>query len=86
MDIFYSSKFERKYKKLPTKIKKIAEKKEKIFRKNPFDQRLETHKLKGPLKGLYSFSINNKYRIVFEFIKKKDKAYFHNVGDYSIYS
>jgi len=86
MEVFYSPKFEKSYKKLANKIKKKAEKKEKIFRQNPFDQRLETHKLKGPLKGFYSFSIDDKYRIVFEFTKNKERAYFHNIGDHEVYN
>jgi len=84
MRIYYSSKFAAEYKKLPLKIKKIAEQKEQIFRNNPFDSRLKTHKLKGSLKGFLSFSINQKYRIIFEMINS-DTIWFHSVGDHSIY-
>lgn len=84
MKIFYSSKFAREYHKLPLRVKKLAEKKEQIFRKNPFDRRLKTHKLKGSLKGFLSFSINQGYRIVFEFVNAKT-VWFHSVGDHSIY-
>ena len=84
MKIFYSSKFAREYKKLPSKVKKIAEEKEQIFRKNPFDSRLKTHKLKGTLKGFLSFSINQKYRIIFEIINS-NTVWFHSVGEHSIY-
>jgi hypothetical protein len=37
--------FERHYKKLPKEIKIKSEEKERIFRENPFDPRLKTHKL-----------------------------------------
>lgn len=84
MKIFYSTKFAREYQKLPLRIKKMAEKKEQIFRKNPFDPRLKTHKLKGSLKGFFSFSINQKYRIIFEFVNSKT-VWFHSVGEHSIY-
>jgi len=84
MKILYSSKFAREYKKLPSDVKKIAEKKEAIFRKNPFDYRLKTHKLKGCLFGFFSFSINQKYRIIFEIIDNKT-IWFHSIGDHSIY-
>ena len=84
MKIFYSSKFEREYRKLTFAIKIIAEKKEKIFRENPFDARLKTHKLKGSLDGFWSFSLTQKYRIIFEFIDA-DIIWFHSVGDHSIY-
>lgn len=86
MEIFYSSKFSRDYKKLPLDVKKIAENKEFIFRKNPFDPRLKTHKLKGGLSGFFSFSINQKYRIIFEIVDiDKNKIWFHSVGDHTIY-
>ena len=84
MKIYYSSKFASAYKKLPSKIKKIAEEKEQIFRKNPFDLQLKTHKLKGSLKGFFSFSVNQKYRIIFEMISP-ETIWFHSVGDHSIY-
>ena len=84
MKIYYSSKFAREYKNLPLKIKREAEQKEKIFRKNPFDERLKTHKLSGVLKDFWAFSIDQKYRIVFEFAEK-DIIWFHFVGDHSIY-
>jgi len=84
MKIYYSSKFAAEYKKLPLKIKKIAERKEQIFRKNPFDSQLKTHKLKGNLKGFLSFSIDQKYRIIFEIVNS-NTVWFHSVGDHSIY-
>jgi len=84
MEIFYSSKFAKDYKKLPLNVKKIAERKELIFRKNPFDTCLKTHKLKGNLSGFFSFSINQKYRIIFEVVNNNE-VWFHLVGDHSIY-
>lgn len=85
MEIIYSSKFAREYKKLPNSIKNIAEKQENIFRQNPFDSKLKTHKLKGRLSGFLSFSVGHKYRIIFEFSKDKNIIYFHSVGDHDIY-
>jgi len=84
MKIYYSSHFAREYKKLSLNVKKVAEEKEQIFRKSPFDSKLKTHKLKGSLKGFLSFSVNQKYRIIFEFVDK-DTVWFHSVGDHSIY-
>jgi addiction module RelE/StbE family toxin len=84
MKIYYSSKFAREYKKLPPKIKKLAEAKEKLFRKNPFERRLDTHKLSGSLKDFWAFSIDSKHRIIFEFADK-NIIWFHSVGDHSIY-
>lgn len=85
MIIIYSPKFSREYKKVPTTIKAIAEKQEIIFRKNPFDPKLKTHKLHGRLADFLSFSIGPKHRIIFELTKDKKTAYFHSVGDHAIY-
>jgi len=85
MEIIYSSKFAREYKKLPDNIKDIAEEQESFFRKDPFDPKLKTHKLKGKLSGFLSFSIGSKYRIIFEFAREKNKVYFHSVGNHDIY-
>ena len=84
MKIYYSSKFKREYKELSEKIKLNAEEKEKVFRNNSLDPRLNTHKLSGRLKEFWGFSINYRYRIIFEFVKK-DEVWFHSVGDHSIY-
>lgn len=84
MKIYYSSKFAKEYKKLPKEIKLKAEKRELVFRKNPHDSRLKTHRLKGILKDYWAFSINFQYRIIFEF-KEKDIVWFHSVGTHDIY-
>ena len=84
MRIYFSSKFEREYKKLPREAKEDAEDKEKLFRINPFGPTLRTHKLTGKLKDYWSFSISPKYRIIFEFVKE-DTVWFHSVGSHRIY-
>jgi len=61
----------------------MAEKKENVFRVNPFDSRLKTHKLHGQLKNQWSFSIDGKYRIIFEF--EESDIIFLDVGDHDIY-
>jgi len=82
--IYFSSRFARSYKKLSLKVKEAAAKKEKIFRKNPFDAQLKTHKLKGGLKKFWSFSIDDRYRIIFRF-QDKETVLFYSIGDHSIY-
>ena len=84
MNIYYSSKFAKEYKKLPLKIKQSAEKKEKIFRKDPFDPRLRTHRLTGQLKQFHSFSVDFYYRIIFEIIDD-ETIWFHSIGTHEIY-
>ena len=84
MKIIYSTKFAKEYKRLPLEVKKLAEKKETIFRKDPFEPSLKAHKLTGKLKEYYSFSIDYQYRIIFEFAEK-NVVWFHSVGTHEIY-
>lgn len=85
MKIFFSSKFRRSYKKLSQELKKQAKEKEKIFRINPFDARLKTHKLHGKYKEYWSFSISGPHRIMLDFISEKEIV-FIDVGDHDIYN
>jgi addiction module RelE/StbE family toxin len=84
MKIIYATKFLREYKKLPLSVKKTAEENEKIFRQNPFELSLKTHKLHGKLKEFWSFSVGYKYRIIFEFADDS-LVYFYSVGSHDIY-
>ena len=84
MEIYYSPKFKRQYKKLPLSVKNQAEQVEKLFRLNPFNPKLKTHKLSGRFNIYLSFSIDYQNRIIFEFYRK-GMVRFHSVGDHSIY-
>ncbi len=84
MRIIYSPKFAREYKKLPQKVKGAAEEIEAVFRDDPFNPVLGTHKLHGRFKDFWSFSIGFKFRIVFEF-GEKGTVYFHSIGNHDVY-
>ncbi len=56
-----------------------------FFKNNPFDNRLKTHKLKGRLKDYWVFSVSYSDRLLFRFLSK-DKAFFIDIGDHSIYN
>ena len=43
----------------------------KLLIKDPFDPRLETHKLKGKLSGSWACSAGYDSRIIFDFVKRK---------------
>ncbi|MFH1252716.1 MAG: type II toxin-antitoxin system mRNA interferase toxin, RelE/StbE family [Candidatus Uhrbacteria bacterium] len=47
---------------------------------------LKVHKLKGRLRGCYSFSVNYHIRIVFEFVGKPRRAYLLAIGDHEVYN
>lgn len=84
MEIFYWPKFAKQFKKLLTETKELALKKEQIFRNNPFDPRLKTHKLHGELNIYWSFSVDYNYRIIFRFIGD-NTVRFYSVGNHDIY-
>lgn len=85
MDIFYTAGFKRAYKKIPDEIKEKVEEREAMFRSDPFSPPLKTHKLKGELEDFWSFSIDFKYRIIFEFNDGQNTVILHGIGTHDIY-
>ncbi len=83
MDIRYSPKFIRQYGKLSAEVKRRAEKREVVFRKNPFDRQLKTHKLHGSQDKFMSFSVDYTYRIIFK--TYEGVAVFYEIGTHDIY-
>ena len=68
------------------RLQRLADERISMFKRDAFDPSLDTHPLKGRLKKQWSFSIDRKNRILFEFLdKKKEEVVFLDVGDYSIY-
>lgn len=84
MEIYYSPNFARQYKKLSKEVKLAAEKRESVFRKDWNKSILATHKLKGKFAGLWAFSVDNRHRIIFEFIGEQT-VHFHAIGSHEIY-
>lgn len=84
MIIRVSSKFKKAYKKIPNYVKDKVKEKENLFRIDPFNTRLETHKLHGKYKDYWSFTVAGQYRIIFAFADK-NTADFINIGTHEIY-
>ena len=84
MEIEYSPKFQKQFKKLPKEVKEKALICEKFFRQNPFNPKLKIHKLHGTMKEYWAFSISYGYRIGFTFING-GIAHFHDIGTHDIY-
>lgn len=82
--ILYTAGFVRDYKKLPLTLQEEASVRIEMFRVNPRNPLLRLHKLKGPLRGYMSFSVNYRYRIVVEEDAKNVFALLA-VGDHSVY-
>lgn len=83
MKIYFHPHFRDAYRKLTKELKKKAEQKEMVFRQNPFDRRLDTHKLHGKLKRLWSFSVDGENRILFQWAGSN--VIFLDIGDHSLY-
>jgi addiction module RelE/StbE family toxin len=84
MQIFYSPQFLRDFERLDKRVQLKAKGKEKIFRMNPFDSRLKTHKLSGHFEGYWSFSVDYDCRIIFKFYNR-NVVRFTAIGGHSIY-
>lgn len=83
LEIYYTPNFQEDYSDLTSQLQKRVKRKIKLFKKDPSDPSLRTHKLKGKLEGLYSFWVTEKYRIVF--MREKNKAYLLHIGDHKLY-
>ena len=79
-----TSDFIKNLKILPRNVQNAFHKKDLLFRQNPFDPALKTHKLKGKLRSLHAYSINYSYRVLFEFLTDDEVLYF-DVGTHEIY-
>ena len=82
--IYPTTHFARAYTNLPEEIRARAKQREGLFRVDPFDVRLKTHKLKGRLKDYWSYSIDYQYRIIFRFIDTQTVLYY-DIGTHDIY-
>lgn len=86
MTIFYKTRFLRGFYRLDPQLRKLTKERIMQFQHNPFDSRLDTHTLHGKLKKQWSFSVDSRYRILFEFLNnKKDEVVFLDIGNHSIY-
>jgi addiction module RelE/StbE family toxin len=84
IEIAFSSSFKRAFKKsvagntsLETRFWERVE----LFKNNPFDPKLRTHKLSGKLKDLWSFSVEYDLRVIFSFAGE-DKVILIDIGSH----
>ena len=83
--VHYTSRFVKDLKKLSPQKQQLAVKREKLFKTDPFNPLLKTHKLLGKLKGHWAFSITYQDRVLFRFINKSE-VIFYKIGSHAIYS
>lgn len=84
INVFYSSQFEKSFKKIPKHIARLFNDKQSLFILNLFNPLLKTHRLRGKLKEYYSFSINVEYRVLFKWVRK-NKILLLDIGTHEIY-
>jgi mRNA-degrading endonuclease YafQ of YafQ-DinJ toxin-antitoxin module len=80
-EIAFDSSFSRALKKIlkhDATFEEVLNERLTLFRENPFEPTLQTHKLSGKLQELHSFSVNYKIRIIFYFFE--EKAVFIDIG------
>lgn len=73
VEAFWDSGFKRAYRKRVKRNPRLREKFwERLddFLEEPFSAQLRTHKLSGKLAGQWAFSVDDDYRVLFEFIGK----------------
>jgi mRNA-degrading endonuclease RelE of RelBE toxin-antitoxin system len=67
LEIFVTETFTKLYRKLPKIVRRKADSKTLLFRQNPFHPSLRTKKLEPHHEEVWSFWIDNDYRIKFRF-------------------
>jgi len=82
--VHYAPHYLKSYGRLPERIKRLQNEKERMFRRNPFEAILRTHKLKGKLAELWSYSVNWQCRVLFRFIDERT-VIFYDIGTHEIY-
>jgi len=83
MQIEYSKKFIKEFKKCPIKIKVAFKTRLKIFINNQYSPILNNHPLIGELKNYWSINITGDWRAIFEEINNGQIIYFIAIGTHS---
>lgn len=82
MKIAFHKNFEKKFKRLDQKIKKLFIKRLKLFTERPFSKELNNHALKGKFMGYRSINVSGDIRAVFKFISD-DLVEFDDIDNHS---
>ena len=83
MEVLFTARFLRSFKKLSSDVQDDCYRAIDIFKKQANLEKIKFHKLHGKMNGLYSFSVNFSFRII---VKKEKKAvYFMDIGSHTLY-
>ncbi len=87
LKIAYTPAFIRQVKALSDVLFDEVEEKIELLKDEKNHKALKVHKLKGRLKGRYSFSVNYQIRIVFKYNPRdKQEAILLAIGDHDVYA
>ncbi len=84
LEINYKPSFISLYEEAEVSLRVEIKEKIALFRNKNNHKSLKVHKLHGKLKTCYSFSVNYKIRIVFEYLSKNEVALLA-LGDHDLY-
>ena len=84
LEISYKPTFIRQLNKLDKELRDEAIAKTELFKQSKNHISLAVHKLRGQLRGRYGFSVNFKYRIVFQYLTKTEVVLL-TIGDHEVY-
>ena len=83
MEIKFTSRFAKQYKKAPFEIKASFDKRLDIFLQNKFNSLLNNHSLSGKYKGWRSVNITGDWRAIFREFENGEIIYFDIIGTHS---
>ncbi|MEK7567429.1 MAG: type II toxin-antitoxin system mRNA interferase toxin, RelE/StbE family [Patescibacteria group bacterium] len=84
IEVNYKPTFIRNLNRLENALREEVIEKIELFKNTDNHKTLKVHKLHGPFIKYYSFSVNYKTRIIFEFVSKKETVLL-SIGDHDIY-
>lgn len=87
MIVVFYPRFQRSYNRLDRQIQKLPDERIAMFERDQFDPRLRTHELYGKSKGVWSFSVDAPYRILFVYFNRaRDRVALIDIGTHRLYS
>lgn len=85
MEVSFSPLFVKTLQSFPDALREEVITKINLLQDEQNHEMLRVHKLKGRLKGYYAFSVNYRFRILFQYVGKPRRAYLLTVGDHDVY-
>lgn len=84
MEVIYIPRFVRQFDKLDNDLQEKVLEKIEFFKNKRNHPGLAIHKLHAQLVGRFSFSVNFKYKIIFQYLSKKEVVLLA-IGDHEVY-